>query len=220
MAGHNPKVYYDLLELSEGAGEEAIKKAYRKAALKWHPDKNPHDKAGTGEMFKKVSEAYSVLTFLARKHSRGTANEPAMHPTDAQTSGCGGSAPAGFANARSSARSGFNMDDAFKAFNSAFGEGDPFSAFSRFDGDPFFAADFDGDFFSGAARGQPSDGGQPAADAPRRPEVATRSPEVERPGEGQRPEARRQGVAGRGIDRPAGAKAAAKKTIAKRPAKA
>lgn len=52
---------YDLLETSVGASQDEIKKAYRKAALKWHPDKNK-DKAGAEEKFKEVSQAYEILS--------------------------------------------------------------------------------------------------------------------------------------------------------------
>ncbi len=52
--------YYELLGVNRNAGEEEIKKAYRKLALKYHPDRNPDDKQAE-ENFKEVSEAYSVL---------------------------------------------------------------------------------------------------------------------------------------------------------------
>ncbi|GEM_PF-4597457 len=56
-----PKTYYDLLEISENASPEEAKKAYRKLALKNHPDKNPGDKSAETK-FKEISEAYAVLS--------------------------------------------------------------------------------------------------------------------------------------------------------------
>ena len=53
--------YYKILGIEKTASAEEIKKAYRKLALKWHPDKNPNNKAAE-EKFKKISEAYAVLS--------------------------------------------------------------------------------------------------------------------------------------------------------------
>lgn len=52
--------YYDILDVSRDADEEEIKKAYRKLAIKYHPDKNPDDKESE-EKFKEATEAYDVL---------------------------------------------------------------------------------------------------------------------------------------------------------------
>ena len=52
--------YLSILELSYGASEDDIKKAYKKLALKYHPDRNSEE--GAEEKFKKISEAYQILT--------------------------------------------------------------------------------------------------------------------------------------------------------------
>ncbi|MEN6507678.1 MAG: DnaJ C-terminal domain-containing protein [Smithella sp.] len=53
--------YYQVLGVEKKASADEIKKAYRKLAVKWHPDKNPNNKAAE-EKFKKISEAYAVLS--------------------------------------------------------------------------------------------------------------------------------------------------------------
>ncbi|MEF8874810.1 MAG: molecular chaperone DnaJ [Candidatus Thermoplasmatota archaeon] len=57
----NDEDYYDILGVDKDASEEDIKKAYRKKAKKYHPDKNPDNTEEAREKFKKVSEAYEVL---------------------------------------------------------------------------------------------------------------------------------------------------------------
>lgn len=54
------KDYYKILGIVKGAADEDIKKAYRKQALKWHPDKNKA--ANAEEKFKEIAEAYDVLS--------------------------------------------------------------------------------------------------------------------------------------------------------------
>lgn len=54
------KDYYKILGIAKGASDDDIKKAYRKQALKWHPDKNKT--ANAEEKFKEIAEAYEVLS--------------------------------------------------------------------------------------------------------------------------------------------------------------
>eukprot|EP00892_Ulva_mutabilis_P008974 jgi/Ulvmu1/6449/UM003_0079.1 len=54
--------YYDRLSVAPDATEQEIKKAYRKAALKWHPDRNPDNKEQAEQKFREVAEAYEVLS--------------------------------------------------------------------------------------------------------------------------------------------------------------
>ena len=54
--------YYEILGISRTATDADIKKAYRKLAIKWHPDKNPNNKEAATEKFKVIAEAYDVLS--------------------------------------------------------------------------------------------------------------------------------------------------------------
>lgn len=54
--------YYTILGVNRDADDESIKKAYRKLALKWHPDRNPGQKDQADKKFKEISEAYEVLS--------------------------------------------------------------------------------------------------------------------------------------------------------------
>lgn len=54
--------YYKLLDVPKSASDDDLKKAYRKLAMKWHPDKNPNNKKEAEAKFKQISEAYEVLS--------------------------------------------------------------------------------------------------------------------------------------------------------------
>eukprot|EP00242_Pyramimonas_sp_CCMP2087_P009297 CAMPEP_0198210702 /NCGR_PEP_ID=MMETSP1445-20131203/21783_1 /TAXON_ID=36898 /ORGANISM="Pyramimonas sp., Strain CCMP2087" /LENGTH=62 /DNA_ID=CAMNT_0043884831 /DNA_START=238 /DNA_END=422 /DNA_ORIENTATION=+ len=56
------KDYYKILNTKRDADEDAIKKAYRKQAMKWHPDKNPDNRNEAEAKFKEIAEAYDVLS--------------------------------------------------------------------------------------------------------------------------------------------------------------
>nr|WP_319400111.1 molecular chaperone DnaJ [uncultured Carboxylicivirga sp.] len=107
--------YYEILEVSKNATQEEIKKAYRKKAIKYHPDKNQGDKAAE-EKFKEAAEAYEVLS-NAEKRQR---YDQFGH------AGVGGAAGGGFGGG------GMSMDDIFSHFGDIFGGG--FGGFSGFGG--------------------------------------------------------------------------------------
>ena len=62
MAKGNQRDYYEVLGVTRTAAVEEIKSAYRKAALKWHPDRNPENKSEAEVKFRECTEAYSVLS--------------------------------------------------------------------------------------------------------------------------------------------------------------
>jgi curved DNA-binding protein len=68
--------YYDILEISETATEEEIKKSFRKMAMKWHPDRNPNSKVAE-ENFKEMKAAYETLIDSAKREQYDFGRKPA-----------------------------------------------------------------------------------------------------------------------------------------------
>lgn len=110
------KDFYEILGIDKGATPEQIKKAYRKKAIEYHPDKNPGDKQAE-ENFKAAAEAYEVLSDPNKKARYDQYGSAAFD----------GSAGGGFNGG------GMNMDDIFSQFGdifgSAFGGGGGFGGF-------------------------------------------------------------------------------------------
>jgi len=84
--------YYDVLGLNRDASEDDIKKAYRKLAMKWHPDRNP-DNPKAEEHFKEAKEAYEVLSDAQK---RGAYDQFGHAGVDPQAGMGAGGAPGGF----------------------------------------------------------------------------------------------------------------------------
>ena len=70
--------YYEILGVQKGASDDEIKKAYRKLALKYHPDRNRGDKSSE-ETFKKISEAYAVLSDPEKRQQFDTFGSSGFH---------------------------------------------------------------------------------------------------------------------------------------------
>lgn len=80
--------YYEVLGIARGASEEEIKKAFRKKAIQYHPDKNPDDKAAE-EKFKEVNEAYEILSDQGKRQAYDQFGHAGVDPNRAGGAGGG-----------------------------------------------------------------------------------------------------------------------------------
>jgi len=110
--------FYDILGVAKSASAEEIKKAYRKLAIKYHPDKNPDDKAAE-DKFKEAAEAYEVLSNPEKKQRYDQYGHAGVGGAAGGGGGYGGG--------------GMNMEDIFSQFGDIFGGGggggSPFDSF-------------------------------------------------------------------------------------------
>jgi len=100
--------YYEVLEISKSASADEIKKAYRKMAIKYHPDKNPGDKDAE-DKFKEAAEAYEVLSDEQKRARYDQFGHAGMGGNGGFGGGFGGG--------------GMNMEDIFSQFGDIFGGG-------------------------------------------------------------------------------------------------
>jgi molecular chaperone DnaJ len=103
--------YYEILGVAKGAGADEIKKAYRKVAMQFHPDRNPGDKAAE-EKFKEAAEAYEILSDADKRAQYDRYGHASVGSNGRGFSGSGN----------------MNMDDIFSQFGDIFGD-DVFGSF-------------------------------------------------------------------------------------------
>jgi molecular chaperone DnaJ len=104
--------YYEILGVGKTAGDDEIKKAYRKKAMEFHPDRNPGNKPAE-EKFKEAAEAYDVLSDQDKKARYDRFGHAGLE----EQGGFRGGAQ------------GYDMDDIFQRFGGMFGQDDTFSQF-------------------------------------------------------------------------------------------
>ncbi len=103
--------YYDILGVNKNASDSEIKKAYRKVAIKYHPDKNPDDNSAE-EKFKEAAEAYEVLSNNEKRQQYDRFGHEGLKGSNS-----------GFGTR------GMNVEDIFNQFGDIFGDGSPFDGF-------------------------------------------------------------------------------------------
>ncbi|PSS16435.1 DnaJ subfamily B member like [Actinidia chinensis var. chinensis] len=153
--------YYKILQVDRNATEEDLKKAYRKLAMKWHPDKNPNNKKEAEDKFKKISEAYEVLSDPQKRAVYDQYGEEGLKgqmPSPSEAGGPGGATFFSTGDGPTSFR--FTPRNANDIFAEFFGSSSPFGGMggggmrgggSRFGS--FFGDDFFGPFGEGGGGG-------------------------------------------------------------------
>ena len=128
--------FYAILGLSRDAQEADIKKAYRKLAVKWHPDKNPDNKEEAEANFKAIAEAYDVLSDPQKRDTYDRFGKEGLDGGGASSRG---------------SRRGHSFADADEIFQRFFGGRDPFQ--ELFGDDSFFGGRGMGGFGGGMGGG-------------------------------------------------------------------
>ncbi|KRZ26714.1 DnaJ -like protein subfamily B member 6-B, partial [Trichinella pseudospiralis] len=140
-SGEKHVSYYEVLGIHNESTDQEIKKAYRRLALRWHPDKNPHNKVEAEKRFKEISEAYEVLIDNEKRRIYD------RHGIDGLRNG---GASAGSRTGRGGDFSDFVFRSPFEVFFEFFGGRDPFQdIFGACD--PFSSMGFGMDDFFGSS---------------------------------------------------------------------
>lgn len=133
MAAKND--YYDILGVSKESSADEIKKAYRKQALEWHPDRHRGDDKETAEKkFKDINEAYQVLSDPQKKSAYDQFGHSAFSPGGMGRGPGGPSGQSGqwgpftytYSSAGGNPFAGYDFGDPFEIFEQFFGGGTPF----------------------------------------------------------------------------------------------
>ncbi|KKR11678.1 MAG: Chaperone protein DnaJ [Candidatus Woesebacteria bacterium GW2011_GWA1_39_21] len=131
--------YYDILGVTKSASADELKRAYRKQALEWHPDRHKDDKEAAEKRFKEINEAYQVLSDPQKKSAYDRFGHQAFEPGGGFGRAGGGSPFAGqggqwgpftytysTSGGDGSPFAGYDFSDPFDIFESFFGGGNPF----------------------------------------------------------------------------------------------
>ncbi|KAK4745939.1 hypothetical protein SAY87_012251 [Trapa incisa] len=151
--------YYKILQVDRSAKEDDLKKAYRKLAMKWHPDKNPNNKKDAEAKFKEISEAYDVLSDPQKRAIYDQYGEVGLK-CQAPPPG-----PDDFAGGGSEFR--FHPRNADDIFSEFFGFSSPFGDGSRAGPSGFPRGMFGEDIFA-SLRGGSGSAGDGSASVPRK----------------------------------------------------
>ncbi|MDO8503685.1 MAG: DnaJ C-terminal domain-containing protein [bacterium] len=135
--------YYEVLGVSKSASEADLKKAYRKLALQWHPDKNKSPEAE--KKFKEINEAYEVLSDKNKRSAYDQFGHSAFTPGGQPPPGAGPFGGFGFPGGFQGART-YRQGPITFTYTTSGGDGSPFASFDF--GDPFEIFE---QFFGGAS---------------------------------------------------------------------
>ncbi|TKY65831.1 DnaJ-like subfamily B member 13 [Spatholobus suberectus] len=115
--------YYKLLQVDRSAKDEDLKRAYRRLAMKWHPDKNPNNKKEAEAKFKQISEAYDVLSDPQKRAVYDQYGEEGLNGVPPGAGGFPGGSNGGPTTFRFNPRNADDIFSEFFGFSSPFGGG-------------------------------------------------------------------------------------------------